>query len=76
MATDRRDQLKRATNISLLDESFHVSGERRERGVVFMLKDGFGFIKCVERESLVFFHFAEVLLAGQPLNIGDEVYFY
>lgn len=28
VATDRRDQLKRATNISLLDESFNVSGER------------------------------------------------
>lgn len=30
VATDRRDQLKRATNISLLDESFNVSGERSE----------------------------------------------
>lgn len=27
IATDRRDQLQRATNISLLEESFNVSGE-------------------------------------------------
>ncbi|XP_077302230.1 cold shock domain-containing Unr [Arctopsyche grandis] len=73
VATDRRDQLKRATNISLLDESFHVSGEKRERGIVSMLKDGFGFIKCVERESLLFFHFAEVLSMNQTLNVGDEI---
>lgn len=34
IATDRRDQLNRATHISLLDESFIVSGEKREQGVV------------------------------------------
>lgn len=28
VATVRRDQLKHATNISLLEESFNVSGER------------------------------------------------
>ncbi|XP_026738767.1 cold shock domain-containing protein E1 [Trichoplusia ni] len=75
VATDRRDQLKRATNISLLDESFNVSGERREQGVVCSLRDGFGFIRCVEREQTMFFHFAEVLRLGQELSVGDEVEF-
>ncbi|XP_050560096.1 cold shock domain-containing protein E1 isoform X1 [Spodoptera frugiperda] len=75
VATDRRDQLKRATNISLLDESFNVSGERREQGVVCSLRDGFGFIRCVEREHTMFFHFAEVLRLGQELSVGDEVEF-
>ncbi|XP_026500310.1 cold shock domain-containing protein E1 isoform X1 [Vanessa tameamea] len=75
VATDRRDQLKRATNISLLDESFNVSGERREQGVVSSLKEGFGFIRCVEREQTMFFHFAEVLRLGQELSVGDEVEF-
>lgn len=75
VATDRRDQLKRATNISLLDESFNVSGERREQGIVCSLRDGFGFIKCVEREQTMFFHFAEVLRLGQELSVGDEVEF-
>ncbi|KAL4717709.1 hypothetical protein ACJJTC_000858 [Scirpophaga incertulas] len=75
VATDRRDQLKRATNISLLDESFNVSGERREQGVVCMLREGFGFIRCVEREQTIFFHFAEVLRLGHELSVGDEVEF-
>lgn len=40
IATDRRDQLQRATNISLLEESFIVSGEKREQGIIASLKDG------------------------------------
>lgn len=61
LATDRRDQLQRATSISLLDETFQVSGEKREQGVVAALKDGFGFLRCVERNIRLFFHFTEVL---------------
>lgn len=61
LATDRRDQLHRASSISLLDETFKVSGEKREQGVVASLKDGFGFIRCVERNDRIFFHFTEVL---------------
>ena len=61
LATDRRDQLQRATSISLLDETFKVSGEKREQGVIASLKDGFGFLRCVERSVRLFFHFTEVL---------------
>jgi cold shock CspA family protein len=61
LATDRRDQLQRATSISLLEETFHVSGEKREQGVVASLKEGFGFLRCVERNVRLFFHFTEVL---------------
>lgn len=61
LATDRRDQLQRATSISLLDETFQVSGEKREQGVVASLKEGFGFLRCVERSVRLFFHFTEVL---------------
>lgn len=46
---------------------------RREQGVVCSLRDGFGFIRCVEREQTMFFHFAEVLRLGQELSVGDEV---
>ena len=42
VATDRRDALRRATNISLLDESFAISGEKRERGAIAALKVSFG----------------------------------
>ena len=61
LATDRRDQLQRATSISLLDETFKVSGERREQGVVASLKEGFGFLRCVDRNVKLYFHFTEVL---------------
>lgn len=61
LATDRRDQLQRATSISLSDETFELSGERREQGMVAALKDGFGFLRCVDRNVRLFFHFTEVL---------------
>ena len=60
IAVDRRDKLKRATKIELMDESFEVSDERREQGMVQALKDGFGFIRCAERDARMFFHFSEV----------------
>lgn len=75
IATDRRDQLNRATHILLLDESFMVSGERREQGVVASIKDGFGFLKCVEREPKLFFHFNEVLDVDQEIKVGEEFEF-
>lgn len=75
LATDRRDQLQRATSISLLDDSFKVSGEKREQGVVGSLKEGFGFLRCVERVQRIFFHFAEVLDTSREICVGDEVEF-
>ncbi|GLH03657.1 Uncharacterized protein GBIM_09526 [Gryllus bimaculatus] len=75
IATDRRDQLQRATQISLLDESFLMSGERREQGVVLCLKEGFGFLRCVERDTRLFFHFNEVLDVDREINVHDEVEF-
>jgi len=75
VATDRRDQLRRATSISLLDESFLVSGERREQGVVAALKEGFGFLRCTERDTRLFFHFNEVLDVDHEISVGDEVEF-
>ncbi|XP_034183994.1 cold shock domain-containing Unr [Osmia lignaria lignaria] len=75
IATDTRDQLKRATEILLLPESFTVSGERREQGVITALKDGFGFIRCVDRDARLFFHFNEVLDVDREISVGDEVEF-
>ncbi|XP_015595682.1 cold shock domain-containing protein E1 [Cephus cinctus] len=75
IATDTRDQLKRATEISLLPESFTVSGERREQGVIAALKDGFGFIRCVDRDARLFFHFNEVLDVDREISVTDEVEF-
>lgn len=75
IATDRRDQLQRATNISLLEESFLVSGERREQGIVLSMKDGFGFVKCSDRDLRVFFHLNEVLDVDRETQVNDEVEF-
>ncbi|XP_012279281.1 cold shock domain-containing protein E1 [Orussus abietinus] len=75
IATDTRDQLKRATEISLLPESFTVSGERREQGIIATLKDGFGFIRCVDRDTRLFFHFNEVLDVDREISVNDEVEF-
>ncbi|OAD53512.1 Cold shock domain-containing protein E1 [Eufriesea mexicana] len=75
VATDTRDQLKRATEILLLPESFAVSGERREQGIIAALKDGFGFIRCVNRNVRLFFHFNEVLDVDREISVGDEVEF-
>lgn len=41
--------------------------------MVCALKEGFGFINCVERESKMYFHFAEVLRLGHELSVKDEV---
>ena len=38
IAVDRRDKLRRATKIELLDESFQVSDERREQGTVHSIR--------------------------------------
>lgn len=75
IAVDRRDKLERATNIELLDESFVVSGEKRETGVVATVKDGYGFIRCADRDARVFFHFSEVISQDEEVNLNSEVEF-
>lgn len=75
IATDRRDGLQRATGITLLPESFIVSGERREQGAIAALKEGYGFIKCAERDVRLFFHYSEVLDVDTELTAGTEVEF-
>ncbi|XP_061434978.1 cold shock domain-containing protein E1-like isoform X9 [Lethenteron reissneri] len=75
ISTDRRDGLERATTITLMSETFTASDEKREVGVVAALRDGFGFIKCVEREQRMFFHYSEVMDDPQALRISDEVEF-
>ena len=43
-------------------------------GVIAAVRDGFGFIKCVDRDARMFFHFSEIL-DGNQLHIADEVEF-
>ncbi|KAM8754939.1 cold shock domain-containing protein E1 isoform 6-T6 [Acanthopagrus schlegelii] len=74
ISTDRRDKLERATNIDILPDTFSFTKETREMGVIAAIRDGFGFIKCVDRDARMFFHFSEVLEETQ-LHISDEVEF-
>uniref|UniRef100_A0A3Q3LIS3 Cold shock domain-containing protein E1 n=1 Tax=Mastacembelus armatus TaxID=205130 RepID=A0A3Q3LIS3_9TELE len=74
ISTDRRDKLERATNIDILPDTFSFTKETREMGVIAAIRDGFGFIKCVDRDARMFFHFSEVLEESQ-LHISDEVEF-
>ncbi|XP_014663991.1 PREDICTED: cold shock domain-containing protein E1-like isoform X2 [Priapulus caudatus] len=75
VATDKRDQMQHATNIDFLPESFKISQESRETGLVAVVKDGFGFIKCAEREARMFFHFSEFLINSYMPKVQDEVEF-
>ncbi|KAJ7393843.1 Cold shock domain-containing protein E1 [Desmophyllum pertusum] len=75
VAVDRRDSLKRATNISLVDVAEPDDGEPREMGVVVSLKDGFGFIKCCDRDARMFFHYSELLDSAHQIQVADEVEF-
>lgn len=54
-----------------------MSGEKREQGVVCSVKEGFGFLKCVEREARLFFHFNEILEVERTteVQVGDEFEF-
>lgn len=75
IAVDCRDSLKRATKISLVDVAEADDGETREMGVVASLKEGFGFIRCCDRDARMFFHFSELLDSGHQIQVGDEVEF-
>uniref|UniRef100_A0A7M4FD96 Cold shock domain containing E1 n=1 Tax=Crocodylus porosus TaxID=8502 RepID=A0A7M4FD96_CROPO len=74
ISTDRRDKLERATNIEVLPNTFQFTTETREMGVIAAMRDGFGFIKCVDRDARMFFHFSEIM-DGNQLHISDEVEF-
>ncbi|XP_038076264.1 cold shock domain-containing protein E1-like [Patiria miniata] len=74
IATDKRDHLQRATNLELSEKTFKEGKEVRETGIIAAVKDGFGFIKCVDRDARMFFHFNEMLHSGD-IHISDEVEF-
>lgn len=75
IATDRRDKLQRATNICLVEDTFKISGEVRETGVITSVKDGFGFIRCADREARMFFHFSEMMTVKTEIQVNEEVEF-
>jgi len=74
-----------AVQLSVSEVSGHIQIARvrvlqeaeisKERGVVVVLKDNFGFLRCETREGQLFFHYAElegVDRGRPPIRTGDE----
>ncbi|KAI5939334.1 Cold shock domain-containing protein E1 [Manis javanica] len=76
---DRHDKLERATNIEVLSNTFQFTNEAREMDVIATMRDGFSFIKCVDRDARMFFHFSEILDGNQlhiAANHDKEIFFH
>ncbi|CAD5117043.1 unnamed protein product [Dimorphilus gyrociliatus] len=80
IATDRRDQLQRATNITLVtSDTFRLNNEKREKGLVTAVKERYCFLRTAQTPRL-FAHLSEVLLEendeeATELHVGDIVEF-
>jgi len=68
------DDVKISPNLKMLYLSA-FKNEKREVGVIAAVKDGFGFIKCVERDSRMFFHCNEIIDPDHRVRMQDEVEF-
>ncbi|CAF0776592.1 unnamed protein product [Adineta steineri] len=77
IAKDKRDGMIRATQISLLDQSFLKSKEHREMGIVVKLDSttGGGQIKCLSSDQIVLFRFSEVMKDKFQISEGDPLEF-
>jgi len=81
IATDRRTKNERAISIRLVFDKME-GRNRREKGVVAAVKEGFGFIKrekAQKGDSRIFFHSSEVLeqqpASNKKIKVGDQVEF-
>ncbi|CAF4706263.1 unnamed protein product, partial [Rotaria socialis] len=76
IAKDKRDGMMRATQISLLDQSFLKSKEHREMGIVIKLDNtSGGQIKCFLSDQVVPFRFSEVMKDNFQISEGDPLEF-
>ena len=69
ITTELRTGRQRATGIVVLEHGVDPA-EKREQGVIASVKEGFGFIKCADRDTQLFFHFSEVLDAAATAGDG------
>ena len=74
IARDKRNNKSRAVNIILVEKAV-VKQEKREGGVINVLKDGYGFILCADRDARLFFHFSELLDRNREIRLSDHVDF-
>ncbi|CAF0761612.1 unnamed protein product [Rotaria sordida] len=76
IAKDKRDGMMRATQISLLDQSFLKSKEQREMGIVIKLDSTTGGqIKCLSSDQIIPFRFTEVMKDNFQISEGDLLEF-
>ncbi|CAF0818847.1 unnamed protein product [Rotaria sp. Silwood1] len=76
IAKDKRDGMMRATQISLLDQSFLKSKEHREMGIVIKLDSSTGGqIKCLSSDQIISFRFTEVMKDNFQISEGDPLEF-
>ena len=76
IAKDKRDGMTRATQISLLDQSFLKSKEQRHKGTVIKLDNvAGGQIQCTSADQPVSFRFTEVMKDKFQICEGDSLEF-
>jgi len=45
------------------------------QGIIATVKDAFGFIRCAEQDTRMFFHFSEMMEPEREIKKGEEVEF-
>jgi len=45
------------------------------QGYVVTLKEGYGFIRCTDRDARMFFHYSELLDLDREIRVQQEVEF-
>lgn len=69
IARERKKKRLIALNLS------QASDHNRETGVIAVLYDSYGFIRCSQRDCDIFFHFKELPNSATELKIGNGVEF-
>ena len=59
--------------LKFFEEAFAT--EKRETGVIAAVKDGYGFIKCISRDTRLFFHCNEIIDSDHRIRMSDEIEF-
>ena len=45
------------------------------QGIIATVKDAFGFIRCSDQDTRMFFHFSEMMEPERDIKKGEEVEF-
>ena len=78
IAIDNRTKRARAVAVTLVERYVKPTPDVPvEQGVVSLLKDGFGFIKCADRDARMFMHYSELEgISERDIRVGDSMQFY